>query len=156
MRLTLAAVGRARAGPEREMVDDYLTRAARTGRGVGLTVARLVEVEAKGGSGPAGEADALRRAIPDGACLVCLDERGRTLSSPDLARLIADWRDVGQRDAAFVLGGADGLDRTLVAEADLVLSLGPMVWPHMLARVMVAEQLYRAASILAGTPYHRD
>ena len=156
MRLTLAAVGRARAGPEREMVDDYLTRAARTGRGIGLTEARLVEVEPKAASGPAGEADALRRAIPDGACLVCLDERGRTLSSPDLARRIAGWRDAGQRDAAFVLGGADGLDRTLVAEADLVLSLGPMVWPHMLARVMVAEQLYRAASILAGTPYHRD
>jgi len=154
VRLTLAAVGRARAGPEREMVDDYLARAARTGRGVGLTEARLVEVEAKGGT-PAGEADALRRAIPAGALLVCLDERGRTLSSPDLARRVAAWRDAGQRDAAFVIGGADGLDPSLLAEADLALSLGPMVWPHMLARVMVAEQLYRAASILAGTPYHR-
>ena len=156
MRLTLAAVGRARAGPEREMVADYLARAARTGRGVGLTEARLVEVEAKGGGGPAAEADALRRAIPGGACLVCLDERGRTLSSPDFARRIAGWRDAGRRDSAFVIGGADGLDPALLGEADLALSLGAMVWPHMLARVMVAEQLYRAASILAGTPYHRD
>jgi 23S rRNA (pseudouridine1915-N3)-methyltransferase len=156
VRLTLAAVGRARAGPEREMVADYLARATRTGRGVGLTEVRLVEVEAKGGGGPAAEANALRRAIPDGACLVCLDERGRALSSPDLATCVADWRDTGTRDAAFVVGGADGLDPSLVAEADLVLSLGAMVWPHMLARVMVAEQLYRAASILAGTPYHRE
>jgi 23S rRNA (pseudouridine1915-N3)-methyltransferase len=155
MRLTLATVGRARKGPEREMTADYLARAERTGRGIGLTEARLAEVEPRGASGPAAEADALRRAIPDAAVLVCLDERGRTLSSPDLAERIAQWRDGGRRDAAFVIGGADGLDAGLVGEADLVLSLGPMVWPHMLARVMVAEQLYRAASILAGTPYHR-
>jgi len=155
MRLTIVAVGRARTGPEREMVNDYLMRAERTGRAVGITAASLAEVEPRGASGPVAEADALRRAVPNAARLVCLDERGTALGSPDLAARIAAWRDAGDRDAAFVIGGADGLDRGLVAQADLVLSLGKMVWPHMLARVMVAEQLYRAASILAGTPYHR-
>ncbi|RDC74912.1 23S rRNA (pseudouridine(1915)-N(3))-methyltransferase RlmH [Rhodovulum sp. 12E13] len=155
MRLTLVAVGRTRTGPERELVADYLTRAAKTGRAVGLTEVRLAEVEPRGRGGPEAEAEALRRAIPDGAVLVCLDERGRQLSSPDLAETIAGWRDGGHRGAAFLIGGADGLDPALVAGADLSLSLGRMVWPHLLARVMVAEQLYRAASILAGAPYHR-
>jgi 23S rRNA (pseudouridine1915-N3)-methyltransferase len=155
MRLTLAAIGRTRSGPEREMVADYLARAERTGRGVGLTAARLAEAEPRGSAGPEAEAEALRRVVPAGAVTVCLDERGQRLSSPDLAGAIAAWRDAGRRDVAFIIGGADGLDPGFVAEADLVLSLGPMVWPHLLARVMVAEQLYRAASILAGTPYHR-
>ncbi|MEM1429486.1 MAG: 23S rRNA (pseudouridine(1915)-N(3))-methyltransferase RlmH [Pseudomonadota bacterium] len=155
MRLSILAVGRARTGPEAEMVRDYLERTERTGRPVGLTATGLTEVEPKGRGGPAPEADALRRALPAGARVVCLDERGKTLNSPDLAARLAMWRDAGDREAVFVIGGADGLDRALVAEADLVLSLGRMVWPHMLARVMVSEQLYRAASILAGTPYHR-
>jgi 23S rRNA (pseudouridine1915-N3)-methyltransferase len=156
VRLTLVAVGRLRKGPERELTADYLARACRTGRRVGLTDTRLSEVEARGRAGPSSEADALRRAVPDGAVTVCLDERGRQLSSPELAASLAAWRDGGRRDVAFLVGGADGLEPALVAGADLSLSLGPMVWPHLLARVMLAEQLYRAASILAGTPYHRN
>jgi 23S rRNA (pseudouridine1915-N3)-methyltransferase len=155
VRLTVVAVGRARSGPEQALVADYLGRAEKTGRAVGLTAARLAEVEARGRPGPEAEAGALRRALPRGAATVCLDERGTALSSPAFAARLAGWRDAGRRDAAFVIGGADGLDRGLVAEADLVLSLGPMVWPHLLVRVMLAEQLYRAAAILAGTPYHR-
>jgi 23S rRNA (pseudouridine1915-N3)-methyltransferase len=151
MRLTLVAVGRLRRGPERALVDDYLARFAKAGRGLGLPPVTVVEVE---GRGPGGEADAIARALPPGAALALLDERGALLSSPDLAARIADWRD-GARDAAFVIGGADGLDRDLRERADLLLSFGPMVWPHMLARVMLSEQLYRAASILAGSPYHR-
>ena len=81
---------------------------------------------------------------------------GRALSSPALADLLAHWRDEGARDAAFLIGGADGLEAGLRTGADLVLGLGPMVWPHKLVRVMIAEQLYRAVSILAGTPYHRE
>ena len=77
------------------------------------------------------------------------------LSSPDLAAHLAQWRDAGRQDAAFVIGGADGLDPALRARADLSISFGAMVWPHMLVRVMLAEQLYRAATILAGSPYHR-
>lgn len=156
MRLTLLAIGRVRTGSERGIVAEYLSRAEKTGRGIGFSRATLVEVEPKGARGAAAEADALRRALPDGAKTICFDERGTSLSSRDFAACLAGWRDAGQRDAACVIGGADGLDKTFVGQADLVVSMGRMVWPHMLARIMVAEQLYRAASILAGTPYHRD
>lgn len=101
------------------------------------------------------EADLLRRAIPKGATLWVLDERGAQMTSPDFAERLAAQRDAGQGDLAICIGGADGLAPDLRGEAALALSLGRMVWPHMLARVMLAEQLYRAASILAGSPYHR-
>lgn len=97
----------------------------------------------------------MRAALPAGAHLVVLDERGKTMTSVAFSERLSDWRDQGKRDVAFVIGGADGLVRDLRAAADTSLSFGPMVWPHMLARVMLAEQLYRAASIAAGTPYHR-
>jgi 23S rRNA (pseudouridine1915-N3)-methyltransferase len=84
-----------------------------------------------------------------------MDERGREMTSPDFADLLARFRDAGRQDAALLIGGADGLAPDLRGGADAVLSFGPMVWPHMLVRVMIAEQLYRAASILAGAPYHR-
>ena len=102
-----------------------------------------------------GEAPLLRRALPDGGVRVMLDERGKVISSPDFSALLARYRDDGRSDMAFVLGGADGIAPDLRAEADVTLSFGKMVWPHMLVRVMLAEQLYRAAAILAGTPYHR-
>ena len=86
---------------------------------------------------------------------MALDERGRTLTSPEFAATLARWRDAGRSEVAFVLGGADGIDPTLRDRADLVLSFGAMVWPHMLARVMLSEQIYRAATILSGSPYHR-
>ncbi|HLQ19876.1 MAG TPA: 23S rRNA (pseudouridine(1915)-N(3))-methyltransferase RlmH [Tabrizicola sp.] len=155
MRLHLCAVGRLRAGPERDLVDDYLQRLDRTGKPLGLGPVAEHEVEDKKGGGMATEATLLARAIPDGAALCILDERGRTLSSPEFAQTLAGWRDSGRHDAAFVIGGADGLDPSLRARADLSISFGRMVWPHMLVRVMVAEQLYRAATILAGSPYHR-
>ena len=101
------------------------------------------------------EAPLLARAIPEGAALVVLDERGQMLSSPEFARKIAGWRDQA-RDVAFVIGGADGIDPSLRDRADLAISLGRMVWPHMLVRVMLAEQIYRATTILAGSPYHRE
>jgi 23S rRNA (pseudouridine1915-N3)-methyltransferase len=113
------------------------------------------EVEDKRGGGMAAEGALLARAIPDGAALCVLDERGKVLSSPELADVLAGWRDGGRQDAALVIGGADGVDPSLRARADLVLSFGRMVWPHMLVRVMMAEQLYRAATILSGSPYHR-
>ena len=97
----------------------------------------------------------LRAALPRGARLVALDETGRTLDSAAFAGLLGDWRDAGTREAAFLIGGAGGLDPALRREADAVLAFGPMTWPHLLVRVMLAEQLYRAASILAGHPYHR-
>ena len=149
MRLTLLAVGRLRKGPEKALVDDYLTRFAKLGRGLGLPPVALVEVE-----GRPSEAEALERALPGGAALIVLDERGRALTSPDFAAHLGRYRDEA-RDVCLVIGGADGLAPALRDRADLSLSFGRMVWPHMLARVMLAEQLYRAASVLAGSPYHR-
>ena len=156
MRLHLIAVGRQKAGPARALTDDYLTRFDRTGRALGLGPVVLREVEDRKGGGMAAEAALIARAVPDGAVLCVLDERGQIESSRSFADRLAAWRDRGIGDLALVIGGADGLDADLRARADFALSFGPMVWPHMLVRVMLAEQLYRAASILAGSPYHRD
>lgn len=155
MRLHLCAVGRLRAGPERDLVDDYLQRLERTGRPLGLGPVAEHEVEDKRGGGMAAEGLMLLRAVPEGAAICVLDERGKVLSSPEFAEALAGWRDGGRQDAAFVIGGADGVDPALRQRANLVISFGRMVWPHMLVRVMLAEQLYRAATILAGSPYHR-
>ncbi len=155
MRLHLCAVGRLRAGPERELCADYVTRFNRTGRALGLGPLTIHEVEDRKGGGMKAEAALLRKAIPAGAVICVLDERGRQMTSPDFAGKLADWRDQGRQDLALVIGGADGIDAALRRDADMALSLGKMVWPHMLARVMLTEQLYRAATILAGTPYHR-
>lgn len=155
MRVHICAVGRLRAGPERALIEDYLTRFDRTGRALGLGPVSVHEVEDKKGGGMEAEAPLLVRAAPSGALLVALDERGKMLSSPDFAAMLARWRDAGRQDVAFVIGGADGIAPGLRAEAEQAISFGPMVWPHMLVRVMLSEQLYRAASILAGAPYHR-
>lgn len=155
MRLHLVAVGRLRAGPERALVDDYVTRFDRTGRPLGLGPLTETEVEDRKGGGMAAEAALIARALPAGALVCTLDERGETVDSPAFAAMLARWRDAGRQDAAFVIGGADGIDPGLRARADASVSFGRMVWPHMLVRVMLSEQLYRAATILAGGPYHR-
>jgi len=152
LRVNLCVVGRLKGGPEKALFDDYLARFDKAGRGLGLGMGRVIEVEAKKG-GMAAEADMLRKAIP-GAFWV-MDERGERLSSPDFAGALGRFRDAGRGDLSLVIGGADGLAPELRAEADAALSFGAMVWPHMLARVMLSEQLYRAASIPAGSPYHR-
>ncbi len=144
-----------RAGPEKTLIDDYLLRFDRTGRALGLGPASVIEVEDRKGGGMKAEGDLLRRSIPRGALVCVLDERGKILTSPEFSGRLSHWRDSGRGDCVLVIGGADGLDPDLVAGADFRLSLGKMVWPHMLARVMLSEQLYRAATILAGSPYHR-
>lgn len=156
MRLSIVAVGRMRAGPEKMIVDDYLKRFDRSGRSLGLGPVRVVEVDDRKGGGMAAEAKLLHRALPNDALIAVLDERGQIESSPQFAKRIAGWRDQGQSDLAFVIGGADGIDMSLRQQARFSLSFGKMVWPHMLVRVMLAEQLYRAASILSGAPYHRQ
>jgi 23S rRNA (pseudouridine1915-N3)-methyltransferase len=156
LKLTLCVVGRLRAGPEKELIDDYLTRFDRTGRALGLGPVRVVEVEDRKGGGMAAEAALLRKAIPSGAAIIVLDERGKVMPSPKFAGRLADFRDAGRSEVALVIGGAGGIDPSLRTQADLALSFGAMVWPHMLVRVMLAEQLYRAVSILAGSPYHRE
>jgi 23S rRNA (pseudouridine1915-N3)-methyltransferase len=155
LRVTICAVGRLRAGPEKALVDEYLARFDRTGRPLGLGPASVAEVEDRRGGGMAAEARLLAAAIPQSAVTLALDERGRQLDSPAFAAWLRDRADRGARDLAVLVGGADGLAPELRDRADLVLSLGAMVWPHMLVRAMLAEQLYRAASILAGGPYHR-
>lgn len=155
MRVHICAVGKLRAGPERELIDDYLTRFDRTGRALGLGPASVIEVEDKKGGGKPAEAILLRKALPTGAVICAMDERGKVMTSPEFAQQIAGWRDMSRGDLAFIIGGADGIAPDLLAETDFKLSFGKMVWPHMLARTMLCEQLYRAASILAGSPYHR-
>lgn len=156
MKVHVVAVGRLRSGPERDLVQDYLSRFDRAGKALGLGPSRMVEVEDRRGGGTAAEAVLLRKASPRTTVRVALDERGRTETSPEFANRIARWRDQGSRDITFFIGGADGLDPGLRDEADHAVSFGKMVWPHMLARVMLAEQLFRAASILARSPYHRE
>ncbi|MEE2565644.1 23S rRNA (pseudouridine(1915)-N(3))-methyltransferase RlmH [Hyphobacterium marinum] len=156
MRLTIAAIGRIKTGAERDLLNDYLDRASAAGRPLGLGPAGETEIDNRALTGKSAESAALAAAVPDGARLCLMDERGKTLSSRDLAQTLGRWRDDGAREAVFVIGGADGLDHAAFARPDLVLSFGPMVWPHKLARVMLAEQLYRAVSILGGSPYHRD
>jgi 23S rRNA (pseudouridine1915-N3)-methyltransferase len=156
MRIVICAVGRARAGPLRTLFEDFAGRVEAT-RLFGRCALREVEerralpaAELK-----AREGDLLLAAIPKNAALVALDASGQSLTSEAFAARLANWRDGGLADLAFVIGGADGLDKSVIAKADLVLSLGAMTWPHLLVRAMLAEQIYRAATILQGHPYHR-
>ena len=158
MRVAIAAVGRMKNGPERELVARYLDRAAAAGRPLALTGFAIAEIsESRAGSASSRkleEARALRAALPEGV-VVALDERGQSLTSDAFAHRLGRGRDDGRPAVSFVIGGADGLDPELVKAADLVVSFSPMVWPHQLVRIMLAEQLYRATTILAGHPYHR-
>lgn len=156
MRIIIGAVGRMKPGPERSLTDDYVRRFARTGRPIGLGPIEIREVDERKAATPAAQAAALEKLISKQARVTALDERGAPWSSRELAENLRAWRDNGQEDALFLIGGAEGLDPALRDRASNCLSLGNMVWPHMLARVMLTEQLYRAATILAGTPYHRD
>ena len=156
MRILICAVGRARQGPLRDVYEDYAGRIGST-RIFGRVDLREVEERKTASTAELRDREGalLRAALPKQAILVALDARGQSLASEAFAARLAKWRDGGASDIAFVIGGADGLEPTLVKQADLVLSLGAMTWPHMLARVMLAEQLYRAATILQGHPYHR-
>ncbi|PLS22857.1 23S rRNA (pseudouridine(1915)-N(3))-methyltransferase RlmH [Neptunicoccus cionae] len=155
MRLHIIAVGRLRKGPELDLISDYLDRFNKSGRALGLGPVSVIEVEDKKNAGMAAEAELLRKAIPKGATTMIMDERGKLLSSVDFSDKLGQWRDTGTQDLAILIGGADGLAPDLRAEADFALSFGKMVWPHMLVRVMLSEQLYRAASIMGNAPYHR-
>ena len=155
MRIAIVAVGRLRTGPEKDLIEDYLARFDRSGRPHGLGPVEVIEVDDRKGGGMAGEGKLLDAAIPPGAWRIALDERGKLISSPDFATMLQARADDGQRDMAFIIGGADGIAPALRKTCNASLSFGKMVWPHMLVRVMLAEQLYRAASIRAQSPYHR-
>jgi 23S rRNA (pseudouridine1915-N3)-methyltransferase len=155
MRVQVCAVGRLQGrSEERALTDDYMARFNPAAKRLGWGPFTEIEVDDRKAQGMAAEAILLRKALPAGAVIVALDERGKVLTSPDFTHRLRDWGDQG-RDVAFIIGGADGIDPALRAEADFLLSFGKMVWPHKLVRVMLAEQIYRAATILTGSPYHR-
>jgi 23S rRNA (pseudouridine1915-N3)-methyltransferase len=149
LRIVIAAVGRAGRGPHRDLYEFYANRLA--------WPVSLTEIVVKDG-GPKAierEADKLLAAVPDGAVAIALDERGRAFTSAELAKRVGGFRDEGVPALAFLIGGADGLAPRVRDKARLVMALGPMTWPHLLVRGLLAEQLYRAQQILAGHPYHR-
>ena len=158
LRVTLVATGRLKAGLERDLAARYLERAALAARPLGLAVdtRELDESRARRAEDrKREEADALRSAFPGTTVIVALDEAGRTFDSPSFANLVETARDVGRGAMILVIGGADGLDPEYRRSADHVVAFGAMTWPHQLVRVMAAEQIYRAVTILAGHPYHR-
>ncbi|MSP81870.1 MAG: 23S rRNA (pseudouridine(1915)-N(3))-methyltransferase RlmH [Alphaproteobacteria bacterium] len=149
MHLTVLAVGRARGTPSAALTADYLRRLP--------WPAKVVEIreQSERPDGKRREGEALLAALPAGAFVVALDLAGKTYDSRAFATQIAGWRDRGVRELSFIVGGADGLDKSVLDRADARLSLGPMTWPHLLVRAMLAEQLYRATTLLTGHPYHR-
>ena len=158
LRVTLVCVGRARVGAERELAARYLERAALAGRALGLAfeLRELDEAQARRPDArKIDEAKAIRAAIGPDTLLLALDERGAQIDSAAFAALIAALRDDGAQTVAVVIGGPDGLDAALRRSARATIAFGAMTWPHQLVRVMAAEQLYRAVTILAGHPYHR-
>ena len=153
MKISIVAIGRLARSPETELVKLYLERATAAGRSLGLGPVEVVEVESRK-PGKAAEAEALRAHLADSHVIAC-DERGKARASRAFADEIAMLRDRGVRRLVFLIGGADGLDPGLVAAAQGTLAFGPQTWPHALARAMLAEQIYRGVSILAGSPYPR-
>jgi 23S rRNA (pseudouridine1915-N3)-methyltransferase len=153
----IAAIGRQKSGPEAELVRRYMKRAEAEGRRIGLHVELREFPESRASSAAArkaAEAKSLLEVLPPKCLLVVFDEHGKGLTSAEFAARIRGARDAG-RDIVLVIGGPDGIDDGLRAKADAVVALGPMTLPHQLARVLVAEQVYRAATILSGHPYHR-
>lgn len=160
MKIDIIAIGKLKSGPERELVSRYVDRLAKLGPAIGIEFGRLIErPESRASSTNTRkreEADAIRSARSEGGKLILLDEGGKIPGSEAFAADIGQWRDDGARNATFVIGGADGLDASLLQESDLTLSFGRLTWPHQIVRILLAEQLYRAVTILSGHPYHRE
>ena len=154
MKLSIIAIGKPGRGPEAVLAADYAARATAAGRALGLGPLELIDLEPRK-TGKAPEAELLLAAA-EGAHLIACDERGKTYGSRAFADHVATLRDRGERRLVFVIGGADGLDKSVLDAASSTLAFGPQTWPHALARAMLAEQLYRAVTILSGSPYHRD
>jgi 23S rRNA (pseudouridine1915-N3)-methyltransferase len=160
VRLWIFAIGSARGSSEGLLCDDYRNRAVRQGRNIGITALNIEELpvsrarDAK--SRMADEAERLAARLPDGAHIVLLDARGKGMTSEDFAEMLGALRDAGTRDLAFVIGGPDGLLPLPGKKAGRSLAFGPQTWPHLLARALLSEQVYRAITILARHPYHRQ
>ena len=159
MRLIVIAIGRLKQGPERELAERYRERFDDIGRKLGfrgLEIHEIPESRARDAATRiAEEAAAISAAIPEKSVVVALDERGSNIDSAAFARHLGRWRDESIANAVFAIGGADGLSPDLQRRAKLKMAFGSATWPHQMVRVMLLEQIYRAATILAGHPYHR-
>ena len=154
MKITLLTVGKLGRMAEAQLALDYASRATASGRALALGPVEILEVEARK-PGKAAEAEVLRPHL-DGAHVIACDEHGKAWKSRAFADHLARLRDDGHRRVVFLIGGADGLDPSILSTAHETMAFGVQTWPHALARAMLAEQVYRAATILSGSPYHRD
>lgn len=159
MRLQLVCAGRLKIGPERDLAARYVERANAAGRAAGFSAVELRETAESRAARPAGrkreEAKAFFGLLTEGKQVFALDESGEQMTSRAFAATLGRMRDAGASSAALVIGGPDGLDPDFLAAATVKLSFGAMTWPHQLMRILAAEQIYRAITILAGHPYHR-
>lgn len=157
--LKIRAIGKLKKGPERELYDRYAERCAQTGKPLGINALHLTEIPESRERNPDqrknDEAEQLLSGISDNAYVIALDERGKTQSSETFAAKIGDLRDQGVAELVVLIGGADGHGEQVRNRANQTLSFGAMTWPHQIVRILLAEQLYRACSILAGHPYHK-
>ena len=159
MRIVIAAVGRLKQGPERELAERYRKRATDAGRSVGLAAFDVIEIKESRADNVERrmleESIAIANVIPERAVTVILDERGDSVSSASFAGHLQGWRTQGRPAVVFMIGGADGLAPSLRERANLAIAFGTATWPHQLVRIMLLEQLYRAVTMLSGHPYHR-
>lgn len=156
MRITIRAGGVIKSGPERDLIDDYLSRASAMSRNLGIASVTEDQIDLRSKKNRRDESLAIIGEPSPGGVTVYLDERGKALTSRQIAKHIAKWRDDGLSDVTFLIGPPDGFDRDCVPNGAMIWQMGKPVWPHKLLRIMLCEQIYRAMSILAGTPYHRD
>ena len=159
MRLWVIAIGQGRGSSEGALVEEFITRAQKMGSGLGLTAIAVEDLPVSRARDAATrmkeEGERLAERVPDGAHVVLLDAKGKGMTSEDFAEFLGALRDAGTRDLAFVIGGPDGLGPLPGKKSGRSLAFGPQTWPHLLARVLLSEQIYRAMTILAGHPYHR-
>jgi 23S rRNA (pseudouridine1915-N3)-methyltransferase len=156
MKITIRAAGLIRSGPERAMVDSYLKRAKALARPLGITDVVENAVDMRRAKNRKDETEFIFNPLDPTDVVIVLDERGKDLTSRQLAAQIGNWRDDGRKNVIFTIGYADGFDPDALPSKAVKWRLGGQTWPHKLVRVMISEQIYRALSILAGTPYHRD
>jgi len=156
MKITLRAAGLIKSGPERDLIDDYLRRANGLGRGLGIPSITESAIDLRSAKSRKDETMALSAGFAGANVFIALDERGKSMTSRKIAQQITAWRDDGRKEIMVTIGGADGFEQSALPPGTIKWSFGTQTWPHKLVRVMLAEQIYRALSIMAGTPYHRD
>jgi len=156
VKIILRAGGVIRSGPEREMIDEYIQRAQGLARGTGFLSVEEQQIDLRSAKSREIETHTLLGELPAGAKLVIFDERGKTPTSRQISKQIANWRDDGISQLTLVIGGADGFEPSAIPAGTTRWAFGPQTWPHKMVRLMAAEQIYRALSILGRTPYHRD